>query len=168
MDTHGFPPAQPPAAAGRPSAPAAPGLPDVGPLTVLEALAAAACLIPAGRAVSYGGLAALTGVGSPRQAGRAMAESPAGTPWWRVVRADGSLPEDLAVVARGRWAAEGTPTHGRGARERIRPTAARWEPDEAAERVLCELAARARQPVTAAVERERALPCPGPLTESGT
>lgn len=119
-----------------------PGLPDDGPLTVLEALAGAAWLVPAGAAVSYGGLAALLGAGGARQAGRAMAESAEGTPWWRVVRADGSLPEALAVVAQRRWAAEGMPVRGGGTR--IDLAAAGWQPDAQDLEALELLAARTR------------------------
>ena len=72
---------------------------DDGPLTLGEGLEALARLVPPGHAVSYGGLAGLLGVGGPRHAGRAMAESSPGTPWWRVVRADGSLPPELAARA---------------------------------------------------------------------
>lgn len=148
MDTPASPPAQP-SSGDRPTdavhPPKVPGLPDDGPLTVLEALAAAAWLVPAGHAVSYSGLAALTGVGGPRQAGRALAESPRGTPWWRVVRADGSLPPDLAVVAQEHWEAEGTPVRGGGDGTRVDLAAARWEPDAAALAVLARLAARTRE-----------------------
>lgn len=148
MDSPETPPAQRPAGEGPPlpaGTPDVPGLPDDGPLTVLEALAAAAWLVPAGHAVSYSGLAALTGVGGPRQAGRALAESPRGTPWWRVVRADGSLPPDLAVVAQEHWEAEGTPVRGGGDGTRVDLAAARWEPDAAALAVLARLAARTRE-----------------------
>ncbi|MCT2007511.1 MGMT family protein [Micrococcus lylae] len=147
MDTAETPPAQPLAGdcpPGDGSLPAVPGLPDDGPLTVLEALAAAAWLIPAGRAVAYGGLAALLGAGGARQAGRAMAESAEGTPWWRVVRADGSLPTQLAVVAKGHWETEGTPLRGHDD-PRVDLSAARWQPDAAAQRSLERLAQRSRQ-----------------------
>lgn len=146
MDTPETPPAQPIPGACPPGSglPPVPGLPDDGPLTVLEALAAAAWLVPAGRAVAYGRLAALLGAGGARQAGRAMAESPEGTPWWRVVRADGSLPTELAVVAKGRWAAEDMPVRG-GDEPRLDLAAVRWEPDAAAERALERLAERTRE-----------------------
>ena len=106
-----------------------PGLPDDGPLTVLEALAAAACLVPPGRAVSYGALAGLLGRGGARQAGRAMAQSPHGTPWWRVVRADGSLPAPLAGRAAREHAREGTPlTAVAGGSTRVDLPRAAWDP----------------------------------------
>lgn len=115
-------------------------LPADGPITLAEALAAVARLVPAGRAVSYGGLAAVLGRGGPRQAGRAMAECEPGTPWWRVVRADGSLPGELAERARSRWAAEGTPLRVSGTSVDL--SAARWEPDDAARRAAARLAER--------------------------
>ncbi len=43
--------------------------------------------IPPGFVMTYGDLTP----GAPRQAGRLLAHVPAGVPWWRVVRADGSL-----------------------------------------------------------------------------
>ncbi|MCG7422545.1 MGMT family protein [Micrococcus porci] len=121
-----------------------PHLPTDGPVTLGEALAAAARLIPSGRAASYGALAGLLGRGGPRQAGRAMAESEPGTPWWRVVRADGSLPEPLRRQARERWAAEGTPVRGSGTvrDQRVDLAQAGWEPDAAARAALADLAAR--------------------------
>lgn len=141
-----------------PPAPAFPGLPDAGPLTVLEALAAAACLVPPGRAVSYGALAGLLGRGGPRQAGRAMAESPEGTPWWRVVRADGCLPAALAARAAVEHVREGTPLRdARGGPARVDLARAAWDPrgtdatgaggtdddgDPAAVAILAALAAR--------------------------
>lgn len=148
MDSPETSPAQPPTGAvppGSAGAPEVPGLPEDGPLTVLEALAAAAWLVPAGHAVSYGGLAALACVGGPRQAGRALAESPDGTPWWRVVRADGSLPTELAVVAQEHWDAEGMPVRRTAGGPRVDLAAARWEPDAAALSVIAGLAARTRE-----------------------
>lgn len=114
-----------------------------GPITVGEALAALAGRIPAGRAVSYGGLAGALGVGGPRQAGRAMAEADPGTPWWRVVRADGSLPADLVRRAAPRWADEGTPVRvGPSGAPRVDLAAARWKPDDADLAAAADLAGR--------------------------
>ncbi len=53
--------------------------------------------------VSYGDLCP----GAPRHAGRMLAAAPPGLPWWRVVRADGSLAR--GEEQRRRLAAEGTP-----------------------------------------------------------
>lgn len=108
-------------------------LPD-GPYELAEALVLAAALVPPGRAVSYGGLAGLLGAGGPRQAGRAMSMAPDGTPWWRVVRADGTLPASLSVRAAPHYRAEGTPLrtpagHDAGTAVRVDLDAARWDPD---------------------------------------
>lgn len=50
--------------------------------------------------------------GAPRHAGRVLATAQAGdrVPWWRVVRADGSLPKGERQAARLR--AEGVPFRG--------------------------------------------------------
>lgn len=86
-------------------------------------------LVPAGAAVSYGDVAELLGAGGPRQVGAAMAAAPDGLPWWRVVRADGSLREDLAARAADRWRSEAMPVRGTEP-ERIRFPAARWQPSD--------------------------------------
>lgn len=48
--------------------------------------------------------------GAPRQAGRVLAQAPGDTPWWRVVRADGSLAKGEAQ--RMRLEGEGVPLRG--------------------------------------------------------
>jgi alkylated DNA nucleotide flippase Atl1 len=65
--------------------------------------------IPVGRVMAYGAIAEVVGVGGPRQVGRVMAEYGGGVPWWRVVRADGTLPESHRHRARERYLGEGTP-----------------------------------------------------------
>lgn len=112
-------------------APPLPAAPPEGPLTVAEALAAVACLVPPGRAVSYGALARILGRGGARLAGRAMAEADPGTPWWRVVRADGSLPEDLAARAAPERDREGTPLRpAAGGLPRVDLARAAWDPHD--------------------------------------
>lgn len=68
--------------------------------------------IPRGRATTYGDVAAaareICGRGGPRQVGKVMALHGAGTPWWRVVRADGRMPEKHGDEARQQHLAEGT------------------------------------------------------------
>ncbi len=125
-----------------------PDLPP-GPYELSEALILAAQLVPPGLAVSYGGLAGLLGAGGPRQAGRAMSQAPEGTCWWRIVRADGSLPASLSARAAPHYAAERTPLKGQvadppdaGPRPRVDLARARWSPDEAARAVLSELKGR--------------------------
>lgn len=128
-----------------------PDLPE-GPYELSEALVLAAGLVPPGRAISYGGLAGLLGAGGPRQAGRAMSGAPNGTPWWRIVRADGTLPASLSARAAPRYRAEGTALKGTapvrgtagpdgGAPVRVDLAAARWEPDTVARDVLARLRA---------------------------
>lgn len=126
------------------------GMPE-GPYELTEALVLAAGLVPPGRAVSYGGLAGLLGAGGPRQAGRAMSLAPEGTPWWRVVRADGSLPASLSARAVPHYRMEGTPLKGLGPVTKAEPdagapvpvdlAAALWEPDADARRALTRLRA---------------------------
>ncbi|MGW9551238.1 MGMT family protein [Citricoccus zhacaiensis] len=125
-----------------------PDLPP-GQYELSEALILAAQLVPPGLAVSYGGLAGLLGAGGPRQAGRAMSQAPDGTCWWRIVRADGSLPASLSARAAPHYAAEGTPLKGQaagppdaGPRPSVDLARARWSPDQAARAVLAELKAR--------------------------
>ena len=66
--------------------------------------------IPAGRVLSYGDIAELAGLASPRASARILSRGLAGdVAWWRVVRADGSLPDHLQLAARDRYAVEGTP-----------------------------------------------------------
>ena len=75
--------------------------------------------VPPGRVTTYGAgaeqLRAATGRGGPRQVARVMALEGGAVPWWRCVRADGTLPEHLAGRARVEWLVEGTPRLGTGA-----------------------------------------------------
>lgn len=83
--------------------------------------------IPPGRVMAYGDIAEAVGVGGPRQVGRVMALYGGAVPWWRVVRADGSLPECHQRSAGGHHLAEGTPRRPSG---RVDMRAAAWFPDE--------------------------------------
>ncbi|CAL8899521.1 MGMT family protein [Kocuria varians] len=92
------------------------------PLRGDEAVAAVRAVvvgIPPGAVLSYGDVAELAGLGTPRLAARIMASGKLGrgTPWWRVVRADGTLPDHLQITARERYEREGTP---------LRDTRAHW------------------------------------------
>lgn len=86
--------------------------------------------VPRGRATTYGALAEAVGVdlrrGGPRQVARVMATYGGAVPWWRVVRADGSLPADLAARAREAYAEEATPVHRDSGRVDL--GAAFWHP----------------------------------------
>jgi len=68
--------------------------------------------IPKGRATTYGLIAEAVGRGGPRQVGRTMAMYGGGVPWWRVVRADGSLPESHQRGALPHYREESTPLRG--------------------------------------------------------
>ena len=81
-----------------------------------------------GEVVSYGELAA--DAGFPRQAravGRVLAlAEDVDLPWWRVVRADGSLPPSHEENARPHYLDEGTPLRSTGA---VDMRAAFWDPE---------------------------------------
>jgi alkylated DNA nucleotide flippase Atl1 len=64
--------------------------------------------VPPGRVTTYGAVAAVAG-GGPRQVGSVMARYGGPVPWWRVVRADGTLPPSHDDRAREHYLAEGTP-----------------------------------------------------------
>jgi len=74
--------------------------------------------VPRGRVTTYGAIAEVVGQvaggGGPRLVGSVMAQHGGSVPWWRVVRADGSLPPSHDVEARAHYLEEGTP---------LRPTA---------------------------------------------
>jgi alkylated DNA nucleotide flippase Atl1 len=64
--------------------------------------------IPAGRVMTYGAIAEYVGRGGPRGVGGVMARDGAAVTWWRVVRANGTLPAHLMMDAQEHWWAEGT------------------------------------------------------------
>lgn len=99
----------------------------------VEAVLAIVEQIPEGRACTYGVIAEAVGRGGPRQVGRVMAMYGGGVPWWRVVRADGSLPEAHQQGALGHYREEGTPLRGSitdAASLRVDLAAALWWPPE--------------------------------------
>lgn len=65
--------------------------------------------IPEGCVSTYGLIAEAIGRGGPRQVGAVMAGYGGPVPWWRVVRADGSLPPSHDHRARQEYLGEGTP-----------------------------------------------------------
>lgn len=69
--------------------------------------------IPPGRVATYGHVAEAvkqeSGRGSARFVGNVMSTYGAAVPWWRVVRADGSLPRHLRDLAALNYTREGTP-----------------------------------------------------------
>ena len=74
--------------------------------------------IPRGRVSTYGAIAEvvgeLLGGGGPRLVGSTMAGHGGSVPWWRVVRADGSLPPSHQEEARWHYLEEGTPLRPSG------------------------------------------------------
>lgn len=84
--------------------------------------------VPRGRVTTYGSVAEAVG-GGPRQVGNVLARHGAGVPWWRVVRADGSLPPSHLEEAQQRYLEEGTPRRLRGGSPgRLDMPAAYWDP----------------------------------------
>lgn len=105
--------------------PAASALDDYSE-AVLDVVAA----IPAGRVLSYGDVAEYLAEEHPRRGGaravgRVMATRGAGVPWWRVLRADGSVVPALRERALAAYRAEGTPLLRGGSR--VDMARARWD-----------------------------------------
>ena len=81
----------------------------------VEAVLSVVERIPTGRVTTYGAIADVIGVGGPRQVGRVMSTYGGAVPWWRVVRANGSLPDCHMGEARSHHLEEGTPFRPSGA-----------------------------------------------------
>ena len=80
------------------------------PRDVDEAVYDAVEQIPPGRVSTYGAIGRLIGIG-PRRVARALSSGGGGAvPWFRVVRADGTVAEPVRVEQLARLAAEGVPT----------------------------------------------------------
>lgn len=86
--------------------------------------------VPPGRATTYGALATVVGWGGPRRVGAVMAQWGGGVAWWRVVRADGSLPPSHGLEARARYREEGTALLASG-RVDLRRCGWWFDPDDA-------------------------------------
>jgi alkylated DNA nucleotide flippase Atl1 len=75
--------------------------------------------VPRGRVTTYGLVAEAVGRvlhrGGPRLVGNVMARYGGPVPWWRVVRADGTLPASHGDEARQAYLEEGTPLRPSGA-----------------------------------------------------
>ena len=82
--------------------------------------------IPRGRVTTYGTIAQALGRYGARRVGNVMALHGGAVPWWRVVRANGSLPPSHDD-AREHYLAEGTPLKSSGS---IDMREAFWEPGE--------------------------------------
>ena len=88
--------------------------------------------IPPGRVMTYGDVAEWLEEGGPRQVGRVMALYGGAVPWWRVVRADGTLLPGHELRALAHYRREGTPLRPAGrSREghipRLDMSRARWD-----------------------------------------
>lgn len=90
--------------------------------------------VPRGRATTYGAIADVVGErlgrGGPRLVGSVLATHGGGVPWWRVVRADGSLPPSHGEEARQCYLEEATPLRPNGSVDLAR---AFWSPRLGAE-----------------------------------
>lgn len=97
----------------------------------VEAVLDAVEEVPAGRATTYGDVAAAVGRalgrGGPRQVGAALRLAGAAVPWWRVVNARGEPPAHHRTRALGLLRAESCPMVGAG--DRVDLGAARFRPD---------------------------------------
>ena len=80
----------------------------IDPADVDEAVFDVVEQIPPGRVTSYGAIGRLVGVG-PRRVARALSTGGGAVPWWRVLRADGTVAEPIRVEQLQRLAAEGVP-----------------------------------------------------------
>lgn len=93
---------------------------------VLDVVAA----IPAGRAMTYGDVAAAIGSRAPRGVGQVMAYAGGEVPWWRVVRASGQPAVGHEARALEHYRAEGMPLRWSrdGGTFRVDLRTARWVP----------------------------------------
>jgi methylated-DNA-protein-cysteine methyltransferase related protein len=80
--------------------------------------------IPPGRVVSYGDVARLASAPTARDVGQVMLRHGDQTPWWRVLRADGTPAPHLREEQLARLRAEGTPMVPSG--EAVDLRHARW------------------------------------------
>ncbi|GAA1931726.1 hypothetical protein GCM10009737_37130 [Nocardioides lentus] len=83
--------------------------------------------VPAGRVTTYGAIAAHLGSHGPRRVGNVLSAWGGPVPWWRVVRADGSLPPSHTGEALASYREEGTPLRPSG---RVDLPEAFWDPDD--------------------------------------
>ncbi|NUR09386.1 MAG: cysteine methyltransferase [Nocardioidaceae bacterium] len=95
------------------------------PEEYVEAVLSLVETVPAGRVTTYGAIADALGSRGPRSVGRVMATYGGSVPWWRVVRADGSLPPSHDEEARLHYLEEGTPFRASG---RVDMGRAAWWP----------------------------------------
>jgi alkylated DNA nucleotide flippase Atl1 len=98
---------------------------------VVEAVLDLAALVPRGRVLSYGDVAELLDTGGPRLVGRIMSLHGDAAPWWRIIRANGSLPDELMARAVVHYRREGTPlAEPTAGTAKVRMAQARWMPQD--------------------------------------
>lgn len=95
------------------------------PEEYVEAVLACVEQVPRGRVTTYGAIADAVGRFGPRQVGNVMAGHGGPVPWWRVVRADGTLPASHQDEARQCYLEEGTPLRPSG---NVDIVGAFWQP----------------------------------------
>ena len=93
------------------------------PEEYVEAVLSLVETMPRGRVTTYGALADAVGSRGPRSVGRVMSTYGGSVPWWRVVRADGSLPpshdEEAGPTTWTRARRSGPPARGHGPRRLV-------------------------------------------------
>ena len=80
--------------------------------------------IPAGRVLSYGDVATLASAPTPWEVGQVLNRHGDRVPWWRVLRADGTVAPHLRDRQLARLRAEGTPMDPYG--DGVDLSRARW------------------------------------------
>ncbi len=91
------------------------------PVDVDEAVFDVVERVPPGRVTTYGTIGGLLGIG-PRRVARALSSGGGAVPWWRVLRADGTVAEPVRVRQLELLAAEGVPVRN----GRVDLTAVAW------------------------------------------
>lgn len=82
--------------------------------------------VPAGRVATYGDVAAIAGLRSPRQVGWILREDGSDLPWHRILRADGTPAPQLRTEQLELLRTEGVLTRG----QKISLRRYRWDPDD--------------------------------------
>lgn len=110
-----------------------------------ESILDVASMIPSGRVLSYSDVGQLLRACGPRMVGNVLARFGSAVPWWRVIRADGTVYEALQERALARYRAEQTSLSW-SARSpgtwRVNMSQALWVPTSHELRKLDELAAQ--------------------------
>ncbi|GAA4827693.1 MGMT family protein [Garicola koreensis] len=81
--------------------------------------------VPAGRVATYGDVAAIAGLRSPRQVGWILREDGSDLPWHRILRADGTAAPQLRTEQLQLLRTEGVLAQG----QKVSLRRYRWDPD---------------------------------------